>query len=193
MVFLVFIGGVLAAILAIFSQAIFESLWMYIKVGLDSLTSITFAAFAEEFFKFLIVYFLIRQSKYFDEPIDAMIYMITIAAGFAAVENMAVMFGNAVVHEKIGVLALRFLGATLLHVMSSALLGFYWAKGIIKKKEFLFIVIGLVSATLLHVLFNYLIVLKGVLIYSLVVLVMAAFLVFYDFEKIKKDGKIKLN
>src|SRR3989344_5734020 len=39
-------------------------------------------AFVEEVFKFFAAWFAVRGNRSFDEPIDAMIYMITSAAGF---------------------------------------------------------------------------------------------------------------
>ncbi len=194
MVFYVFLGGAIAAILAIFLQAIVEIFFDNAGIKHETFWPITTFAFIEEFLKFTVVFLIISKSKYFDEPIDAMVYMVTIAAGLAAVENVGVMFGNSIMPEKIGVLVLRFLGATLVHIMSSALMGFYWARGIIKNRVFIFVIFGLIMATLLHSFFNYLIVLfNGVLIYSIIFLVAAAFLVFYDFEKIKKSGSIKVN
>lgn len=194
MVFYVFLGGAIAAVLAIFLQAIVEIFFENAGIKHETFWPITTFAFGEEFFKFIVVFLMVRKSKYFDEPIDAMIYMVTIAAGFAAVENIGVMFGDSIMPEKIGVLVLRFLGATLLHIMSSALMGFYWAKGIIRNRVFIFAVLGLTMATLLHSFFNYLVILfNGVLIYSIILLVAAAFLVFYDFEKIKKSGSININ
>src|SRR3989344_4541791 len=75
-------------------------------------------------------------SKYFDEPIDAMIYMLTASLGFAAAENIFVVldaiFNNGAAAEGIfGIIVFRFVGATLLHALSSSIVGYFWAKGII--------------------------------------------------------------
>lgn len=191
MIFFVFLGGVVAAILAFFGQYAFQIFIEKNGIGTENFFPIAFFAAIEEIFKFLVVFAIVSKSKYFDEPVDAMIYMIGAATGMAAVENVALMLGLDFFGEKIGILVFRFLGATLLHVLSSALAGFWWAKGIIKKKTLVFIVIGLVSATLLHALFNYFIMIfKNGIIYSIVFLVLAAFFIFYDFEKLKKIGRI---
>src|SRR3989344_3254812 len=50
------------------------------------------AAAVEEVIKFYAVRMLILRNPEFDEPIDAMIYMITAGLGFAAMENILVMF-----------------------------------------------------------------------------------------------------
>src|SRR3989344_2611068 len=43
-------------------------------------------AFLEEIVKTSAAFFTALRSKYFDEPVDAMIYLITAALGFAALE-----------------------------------------------------------------------------------------------------------
>ena len=85
--------------------------------------SIAALALIEEVFKFIAAYWVTYKNPEFNEPVDAMIYMITAALGFAMVENLFIM-GNSVAFNT---LALRFIGATLLHSLASGLLGYYWA------------------------------------------------------------------
>ena len=61
----------------------------------------------------LIVFFSMKRNPVFDEPEDAMIYMIVVALGFAAVENILVMNSFAPVFffdptQPLYILALRF-------------------------------------------------------------------------------------
>lgn len=188
MIFSVFLVGSLAAFGAYFVEK-----WTgdYLRtVGVFEQTFYYVLAFAviEELVKFIATYSVIRHSKYFDEPIDAMVYMMTAAMGLAAVENVAIAFDGGLMSVTIGSLLFRFLGATLLHALSASAIGYYWARGIIKKHVFIYILIGLFMGTLLHVIFNYfIIVFDGGLLYSIGILIFAAFFVFYDFEKIKKE------
>lgn len=188
MLFSVFLVGSLSALGAYFVErwagdylrtfGIFEQTFYYV---------LAFAAI-EEVVKFTAAYSVIRHSKYFDEPIDAMIYMMTAAMGLAAVENIAVAFNGGLMSVTIGSLLFRFLGATLLHALSASVVGYYWARGIVKKHIFLYVLFGLVMGSLLHVIFNYfIIVFDGGLLYSIGILILAAFFVFYDFEKIKRE------
>lgn len=191
MVFYVFLFGIIAAVVSFAIQAVLnnylESQGIFFTA---TLPTIAFAAI-EEVLKFFFVFLAVRKSKFFDEPMDAMIYMVTGAAGMAATENVALMLNDNIDGGRINVLILRFLGATLLHIFSSALVGFYWAKGLVKNKVFMFIPVGLILAVVLHSAFNYLIItLNGTIIYSILLLISAAFLVFYDFEKMKKDHHI---
>jgi protease PrsW len=147
--------------------------------------SVLVLAFTEEIFKFFAAYFGVRKNPAFDEPMDAMIYMVTAALGFATIENLFIVSnilstaGLASLLAALNVLLLRFIGATLLHVLASALLGFYWAK----KK----IAAGIIIATAVHGIFNYLIVIfpNNNLFYASLFLIIPAFFVFQDFERLK--------
>lgn len=176
----------MSAVAAVILQYFFGEFLDGNSINKNGFYPVAVFAALEEIFKFILTYIIVSKTKYFDEPIDAMIYMVTAAAGMAAVENVSVMMGDQIISEKVGILIFRFLGATLLHVLSSSLAGYYWAKGIINKNLLLWLPIGIVAATLLHTTFNYsIIVLSGGVIYSIVFLVIAAFFIFYDFEKLK--------
>lgn len=127
----------------------------------ENLTLVTiFAPIIEETLKYLFAYILVLRSKYDDEPIDPVIYMITVALGFAALENLFFLI-NPFLKEGIanGIMNgnMRFVGATLLHTMSSATIGMFIGFNFFdsKIKKFLWTVAGLVSAILIHALFNF--------------------------------------
>lgn len=191
-------AGAFVSIFVIVAQIIFKEIatqaWgsaLMLMVGL---------AFIEEIFKFLGASWAVERDKAFDEPVDAMIYMIVSALGFATIENLFVLgnsFGiltTASLSEAGTTLILRFIGATLLHSISSALVGFYWAKGLLKKKRGVFVVFGIVLATVVHAVFNYLIGHfqdENLLVYPSIFLLIALFFVLVDFEKLKEIWKIK--
>jgi RsiW-degrading membrane proteinase PrsW (M82 family) len=101
-----------------------------------------------------------------DEPIDSLIYMISAALGFSAMENSFFLFkalNSGALTQSIISGNMRFIGATLLHVASSALVGAFLAFGFFKdnesKKMHLFT--GLVLAIVLHTIFNWFIIKAG--------------------------------
>lgn len=159
----------------------------------DSSYFFVWAAAVEEAMKFYAIRMLILRNPEFDEPIDAMIYMITAGLGFAAMENILVMFrvfpdGTQVT---LATWALRFTGATLLHALSSALLGYFLAMSwFFRDHRKKMIVIGFIMATIFHFTFN--IFLSSFdnrltsLIYSTSLLLVMAFLVSILFDKIKE-------
>jgi len=113
----------------------------------------------EEIFKLAVAYISALESKAYDEPIDAVIYLITAALGFAAMENTFFLISSITSTGFVPSFVtgnLRFIGATLLHVLSSGSIGLFiglsfW-KGFIAKKVYL--IFGIALAILLHTVFN---------------------------------------
>jgi RsiW-degrading membrane proteinase PrsW (M82 family) len=166
----------------------------------DSPWFFLWAALVEEVVKYLAVYFVVLRSPEFDEPVDAMIYMLTAAMGFAAMENILVI--NKVIAAGIGptlsIWGLRFAGATLLHALSSALLGYFIALAwfYFDHRKALFLM-GLALATLFHWTFNLFISQMQQslsLVFSTLLLMAMAFLISTLFDKIKeRDGLVRAN
>jgi RsiW-degrading membrane proteinase PrsW (M82 family) len=126
-----------------------------------------------------------------------MVYIITAALGFATVENVLIMDNifslattaslTASLNTAFSTVALRFIGATLLHTLASGFVGYYWAKRIIKRSR-VYLFYGLFWAVLIHSVFNYLIIKFqsiNFLIPSLF-LILGAIFVIVDFEKLRK-------
>lgn len=157
----------------------------------DNISPFVAFAFIEECVKFIFVYAAVRKSKYFDEPIDAMIYMVTGALGFATVENVLLVFTARGTSEMFSIILLRFIGATLVHALGSGIIGHYWARGIKFRMEGKFVVAGVFLASVFHAVFNMLIVkFDDLLIYPTAFLMFAGFFVLYDFEDLKKIEEI---
>ncbi len=154
-------------------------------IGNGTWLHVSVLATIEEILKFVAVYFWISGRKEFDEPIDAMVYMIVAALGFATVENVATVLRATSAPE---LLTLRFIGATLLHSLTSGLVGYYWSRGIVRRKVLSYVVYGLILASVFHSIFNYLMVLWGPSLRVTGLLILLAFLVLRDFEELKKPS-----
>ena len=116
----------------------------------------------EETLKLLAALSLIFWRKDYDEPVDAVIYMICIALGFSAIENTLFLWSplsGDTVFQTIITGNLRFVGATLLHVLSSATIGVSLALAFYKPRtvKILYALSGVILAVLLHSTFNFLI------------------------------------
>jgi len=113
----------------------------------------------EEVTKFLAARNVALTSPDDDEPVDPLIYMITAALGFAAMENTLYIV-STILQSGItdGLLSanLRFMGATLAHTISSGTLGAFMSFSFYKSRRarVFYIALGLVAATALHALFN---------------------------------------
>lgn len=153
-------------------------------------------AVAEEMLKFFVVYSRVyKRTTQMDEPIDAMIYMIIAALGFAAIENIFLLtpifqdnFAAA-----LNVTVTRFIGATFLHALASAIIGYYLALSLFTpQKRFLLLIHGFTLAILLHGFYNIFVV--GVednflFVFPTAVLMLSSALVISSF--IKKLSKMK--
>lgn len=134
---LTFIAGMASAFFALAIELIFNLALLRFGVGYLNFYSLLVLAFIEEGTKFSAAYLTIHKSKAFDEPVDAMIYVVAAALGFATLENIGVLTGGlenqtAIVSMAFATASLRFVGATLLHSLTSGIVGFSWAMGIRK-------------------------------------------------------------
>ncbi|MBL8157981.1 PrsW family intramembrane metalloprotease [bacterium] len=123
-----------------------------------------FAAWStiEEFTKYIMAWLLVLHRRENDEPVDAVIYMVAVALGFAGLENalflLSPLAGDTVM-QTVMTGNLRFIGATLLHVFSSATVGIFLAFSFYRSrltKEW-YAACGVILASLLHIGFNFLI------------------------------------
>jgi len=154
-------------------------------------------AFSEELFKYIVVRFKVIGSPELDEPLDVMLYMVIAALGFTAVENVLYIFVPAgqlsfadIINRTLMLSFVRFVGATFLHTLCSAVVGYSLAIGLCKiKGRKIFTIAGLFLATLLHGLYDFsIIALEGNLkiIAPITILIVLAVLTSIGFEKLKE-------
>lgn len=187
----VFLFGIIIAPLVALMEAVVSEIS---NVGLISKTIIflVWVAFIEEYMKYWVVKTAVISRPDFDEPPDAIIYMIAAALGFAAMENILIVFKVFPAEglgATVGTISLRFTGATLLHALASGIVGYFlglaWFFYHFKKQ---LIALGIILAAILHLLFNSLIFLSpdsALPNTSLLLLGMLIFLLFL-FDKLRE-------
>ncbi|MGE5541337.1 MAG: PrsW family intramembrane metalloprotease [Bacillota bacterium] len=126
---------------------------------------ITAWAAIEEIAKYALAAIIVLWRRWVNESVDLVVYMITVALGFAAVENMLFLVQPlAHGHLAAGIATenLRFIGSTLVHVISSSAIGFALAFSLKLNRTMrtLFAAIGLILAIGLHAVFNFLIIMR---------------------------------
>lgn len=123
------------------------------------LAAVVLLVIIEECFKFFAAWSGGLNSTEDNEPLDPMIYMITAALGFSALENALFILGplsDADITAGVITGNLRFIGASLLHVVSSAIIGsalgfsFYKPKAV----RVAYVFAALVLAIIFHAAFN---------------------------------------
>jgi RsiW-degrading membrane proteinase PrsW (M82 family) len=158
-------------------------------------------SFTEEYFKYLVVKGKVLNHHEFDEPLDTMLYMVIVALGFAALENILYLFSptdglsfNDVLNRTLIVSFIRFIGATFLHTLCSATIGYFLALSFRDTKNRLrLFLLGIIMATFLHGLYDFSIMtMSGALkvVVPLSILIALAFFVIMGFEKLKKVKSI---
>jgi protease PrsW len=153
-------------------------------------------ALVEEFLKYLVVKEKVINNPEFDEPVDAMIYMVISGLGFAALENILVLLplGNFPLTTA-SVSALRFVGATFLHALCSATIGYFLALSFYsRKRRFFLVTIGITIATILHGIYNFSII-KSVdnnyfLYVPIILLTGLAIFVSFGFKRLKEKASV---
>jgi RsiW-degrading membrane proteinase PrsW (M82 family) len=152
---------------------------------------------SEEIFKYLVIRIKVVNSPNLDEPLDLMLYMVVAALGFAALENVLYLFVpegqmsfNQLMTRTLIVDFIRFIGATFLHTLCSAVIGYYLAVSICQaKKKKIILAFGIFLAVGLHGLYDFSIMTLDSPIKFIIptaIILTLALLVFIGFEKLKK-------
>ena len=181
-----FLSGMLAVLLVLPLQLIAHDLYrgdtqMFVFVVI------------EEVVKYLIALLVVLWNRAVDEPIDLIMYMIFVALGFAALENALFIYnplGQGAYLDSFFTGSLRFVGATLLHVLASASVGVCMALAFYRSNfvRLIYGTLGLCIAIVLHALFNFSIMsttADGVLFVFMFVWV-GVIALFVAFEKVKR-------
>jgi len=205
-IFYVFLAGMAGVFAALLGEQLFNDVNFYFSeiagysfISIQLLNLLGFALI-EELAKTGAAFFTAFKSPYMDEPVDGMIYLITAAMGFAAMENLLFIddaLRNSGISQSIIVSAFRFINAVLIHASSSAIIGAGFAFSFFHRerrvKEVLF---AMLLATLLHASYNYFILESGVSVLNQLsatfIVALGAITALILFEKARSTGQRKL-
>ncbi len=150
-----FIYGVSAAFFSRFAEVLIHYFYQP-----DTINQLIVFSFTEEFFKFSAVLLAALGTVWVNEREDPILYMITGALGFAAIENTYYIIdylNNAQYIKTLIDGGYRFIGATLLHTFTSAIIGTFIAIVLFQNRfmRLFSALLGLAVATGVHTLFNF--------------------------------------
>ncbi len=119
----IFLAGMAITLPAIVFEYAAEFFFPFIDA--ENLLTIIFASLfivapIEEYLKYYVVKKVAFKNKAFDEPIDGIIYGVVAGLGFASLENLIVISA-----EGQGIIVLRFATATLMHAITTGMVGYY--------------------------------------------------------------------
>jgi RsiW-degrading membrane proteinase PrsW (M82 family) len=119
------------------------------------------AGFTEEFAKFVVFKSVIYKNKEFNEPYDAIIYMVMVSLGFAAFENLAYVFGSYVRGGMFGSFAtgiMRAIFSVPAHAFFAVIMGYFLGLARFapdKKLEIRYAYTGLFFAIMMHGFYDF--------------------------------------
>ena len=190
-----FLAGIAFGFFAVVAERLLTGALGGFGVEQFSIISLIGLALIEEFIKFAAAYFSINRTPEMSDPVDPMLYCIVAALGFATLENIGTLAtagtaasGGAIL-TALQTILFRFVGATLLHSLTSGIVGYQWSLGIAKHRAASFVVAGLIFATITHAAFNELIVTASNIGWAVLFLLVVGFFVLNDFEKLKAEEK----
>ncbi len=118
--------GFLLGAIIIFPVGLIENSIKDFAVGFDKIPKAAYDGFlvagaTEEIFKFLMVFILIWRNPNFNEKFDGIVYAVSVALGFATIENLFYVFSN----NSLQVGLLRAFTAIPAHAIFGIVMGFY--------------------------------------------------------------------
>ncbi|MFN7118147.1 MAG: PrsW family intramembrane metalloprotease [Saprospiraceae bacterium] len=153
------------------------------QIGNLLLFSFLAVALLEEIIKFTVLLLFFYPRRFFNEPLDGIVYSVIVAMGFATAENMlyAMEYG-------LGTTILRAFTAVPAHAVFAVLIGYYVGKAKFKKAvQNRLLIKGLIFAVLAHGLYDVLIFQR---IYEGLLILVIAFIwvaIYFERELIKKQ------
>lgn len=204
MIIKIFLAGMLITIPAIYLETFLEGFFASFNLPKIVFLSLYFfigIAFVEELLKFLVVRIGVFRSSVLDEPVDIMLYMIISALGFAAFENILLLFRLVELYPLSDIFlvnGIRFVQAIFLHALASGFVGYFLARSLLaKKNRFLIFSIGFIIAVSLHAAFNLYIFIVGdqglfFLLLPTIPLMFLAIFISFGFRQLKKLKALSL-
>ena len=176
-----FFYGVLSVFVSLCISMPFKAIGIFsdqLNTLWDSVSTAFFgAAIPEEIAKFLMLWLVLRNNKYFDEKMDGIVYAVCVSLGFAAFENLLYLFQNAETFVAVGIG--RALFSVPGHFCFGILMGYYFSLArfspISQKRNY---TLALVAPILVHGIFDALLFISNVTP-AIGAIVLLAFLVFY--------------
>ena len=185
----VFFYGCLICIPAFFINTYLDSFWFYqTKVPEELIGSFLVPALVEEALKFSILYYVVYKMKDFNEPIDGVVYGVTVSLGFATLENVYYVFFSGY-QDPLAVAYLIAFSAIPGHALDGVFMGYFFMKYVyVQKRNNL--MLTFIVPYFLHAYYNYFAVVNYKIMYlELIVGWALAFILFRNLISKQKTKK----
>ena len=132
----VFFLGILITIPAYFLNTYLSEIWYSTNASEGLISSFLTAAPVEEGLKLSVLYFFVYKMKDFNEPVDGIVYGVTVSLGFATLENIYYVYLLADYFEtsSMTLAILRSFSAIPAHAVFGVFMGYFFMKYAFIKK-----------------------------------------------------------
>ena len=187
-IYKVFGLGILICFPAYFANTLLISFfYKNTLVPTELLGSFLSAAIVEEGLKFLVLYYFVLKMKEFNEPMDGIVYGVTVSLGFATLENIFYVYGQGF-NDPYSIAILRSISAIPAHALFGVFMGYFFMRYVfIKKKNNL--LLSVLVPYFLHGYYNYFATLSYLGMFTL--LIVGWFIAIRIFSKLKVKQKTK--
>ena len=189
-IFKIFFYGILLCIPAFIINTALGT--FFSNIGFDGtlLPTLLTAAPIEEILKFIVLYYLVYKMKDFNEPIDGIVYGVTVSLGFATLENIYYVYVLSdyynVSSQSLAIL--RSFSTIPAHGIFGATMGYFFMKySFIKKQDNLTLCI--IVPILLHASYNFFV--STNFLIALLIIFISWFILLNAFSKLKNKQKKK--
>ncbi len=186
----VFFLGIFITIPAYFLNTHLSEIWYSTNASEGLISSFLTAAPVEEGLKLSVLYFFVYKMKDFNEPIDGIVYGVTVSLGFATLENIYYVYLLADYFEttSMALAILRSFSAIPAHAVFGVFMGYFFMKyAFIKKGDNL--IFAFAIPFLLHGCYN--LFASSNFIVALILILISWIIALRMFSRLKKTQKSK--
>ena len=186
----VFVYGIILVFPAFYLNSALSEIFASRSISENLIRSFLTAAPVEEVLKFCVLYSLVYKMKDFNEPIDGIVYGVSVSLGFATLENIYyVYYLSDYFDSSARTLAIvRSFSAVPAHGVFGAVMGYFFMKySFVKKQNNLFLCMFV--PFLLHGFYNFFA--ADYFIVSFLLIVISWIVVLRMFSRLKKSQKTK--
>ena len=186
----IFMFGIFLCIPAFYINTALDEIYSNTNISEALIRSFLSAAPVEEVLKFTVLYSLVYKMKDFNEPIDGIVYGVSVSLGFATLENIYYVYvlSDYFGTTSQGLAILRSFSAIPAHGIFGATMGYFFMKYTFIKKENN-LALCMIVPILLHGAYNYFA--SSFFIISLLIVIISWIILLKNFSRLKKSQKKK--
>ena len=186
----IFLYGIVICFPAYYLNTTLGDIYASKGIGEGLISSFLTAAPVEEILKFSVLYSLVYKMKDFNEPVDGMVYGVTVSLGFATLENIYYVYllSDYFNSTEYSLAVLRAFTAIPAHGVFGATMGYFFMKySFVKKQNNL--ALCMLVPILLHGAYNFFA--NSFFIISISIIIISWVIILKAFKRLKKSQKLK--